>query len=68
MTDTELRKVSRWVSEGGKLLLGRDHAGRLKLKVLHGPLGMFVHRFAITQTELDTLKDLLTLDSNSAAA
>lgn len=68
MTEVELRKVCRWITEGGKLLIGTDDYGRQKIKVTHGPLGMFVHRFEITENELLALKELILEDMKSAAA
>jgi hypothetical protein len=68
MTETELNKVCRWINEGGKLMIGRDSSGYQKIKIVHGPLGMFVHRFKITDSELDKLKAMLLSHMNEAAA
>jgi hypothetical protein len=68
MTNTELSKVCRWIDEGGKLLIGRDSAGRQKIKIIHGPLGMFVHRFHITDGELEKLKATLLTHMSAAVA
>jgi hypothetical protein len=68
MTEAELNKVCRWVNEGGKLLIGRDASGHQKIKVVHGPLGMFVHRFEIADNELEKLKEMLLNTMSVAAA
>jgi hypothetical protein len=68
MTEAELNKVCRWVGEGGKLMIGRDAAGNQKIKIVHGPLGMFVHRFNIADDELERLKIMLLENMQVAAA
>lgn len=68
MTDVELRKVGRWLTEGGKLFIGIDDDGTQKIKIVHGPLGMFVHRFAITELQLLELKDMILESMNTKAA
>ncbi len=68
MTDAELRKVCRWLSEGGQLFIGTDDDGCQKIKIIHGPLGMFVHRYEIDEDELLTLKELILHDMKVAAA
>jgi hypothetical protein len=68
MTEVELRKVSRWIAEGGKLFIGTDDEGCQKIKVVHGPLGMFVHRFEIAEGELLALKELILQSMKTNAA
>jgi hypothetical protein len=68
MTDTELNKVCRWVSEGGKLLIGHDKYGKQKIKVFYGPLSVFSSRFDITDEELNRLKTMLLTSMSQAAA
>jgi hypothetical protein len=68
MTEVELRKVCRWINEGGKLFIGTDDDGRQKIKIVHGPLGMFVHRFEIAENELLQLKELLLQSMKTNAA
>ena len=68
MTDVELRKVGRWLSEGGKLFIGFDEEGSQKIKVVHGPLGMFVHRYEITETQLLDLKEMILQSMSTQAA
>ena len=68
MTEVELRKVGRWLSEGGKLFIGTDEQGAQKIKVVHGPLGMFVHRYEITEEQLLSLKDMILKSMSTQAA
>jgi hypothetical protein len=68
MTEVELRKVCRWINEGGKLFIGTDEQGQQKIKVVHGPLGMFVHRYVISETELMQLKELILQNMQTEAA
>jgi hypothetical protein len=68
MTNAELNKVCRWINEGGKLMIGRDASGHQKIKIIHGPLGMFVHRFLITDSELENLKAMILTHMQAAAA
>ena len=68
MTDVELRKVGRWLTEGGKLFIGTDDEGSQKIKVVHGPLGMFVHRYEINETQLLDLKSMILKSMSTQAA
>jgi hypothetical protein len=68
MTDVELRKVGRWLTEGGKLFIGTDEDGTQKIKVVHGPLGMFVHRYEINETQLLELKEMILKSMKTQAA
>ncbi len=68
MTDVELRKVGRWLTEGGKLFIGTDDQGSQKIKVVHGPLGMFVHRYEITEPQLLDLKSMILKSMSTQAA
>ena len=68
MTDVELRKVSRWLTEGGKLFIGTDDDGSQKIKVVHGPLGMFVHRYEISEDQLLNLKEMILKSMSMQAA
>jgi hypothetical protein len=67
MTVDEMRQVQIWVAKGGKLLIGRDHAGRQKVKVMHGPLHMFTHRYSADYEQIETLKQMLSMNHQSAA-
>lgn len=60
VTDAEIAKICKWVSRGATIYIGRDHAGRQKLKVLHGPFGIVASRFRCDERDLVKLKSLLS--------
>lgn len=62
MTKHEIAKICRWLGDGGKLLLRRDAAGNPRLKILHGPMRVFAHRFTVTDEELEQLKKRVVFD------
>ena len=45
MTENDLTKICAWVSNGAKLYIGRDHAGRSRIKIVRGPFGLLTDRF-----------------------
>ncbi len=55
MTDNELSKICTWMTRGAKLYIGRDHAGRSKIKVVHGPLGIFTERYQCDDQDIQEL-------------
>jgi hypothetical protein len=59
MTDAEISRVCKLIYRGGKLYVGRDHAGRQKLKVIHGPFGLLTDRFRCTVEDFEKLKTYL---------
>jgi hypothetical protein len=67
MTSGEMQQVKKWLSNGGNLMIGRDPAGRQKIKITHGPFHVFTHRFSVTESELEELKKLLANSHQSAA-
>lgn len=65
MTNEELSKIQKWLDGGAKLLVGRDYDGRRKIKISHGPLKIFTHRFSLTEAEYGAVKKML--ESRAAA-
>jgi hypothetical protein len=61
LTEAELSKICRWLSKGAKLYVGRDHAGRSKIKVVRGPLGIFTRRFLCDDQDIQELNRQLKL-------
>lgn len=59
MTEAEINWVCERVLKGGRLLIGRDPAGRQKLKVKHGPFGLFTERFICSEEDLHIVKSRL---------
>jgi hypothetical protein len=60
MTDAEMQRVCNLVHKGAKLYVGRDHAGRQKLKIIHGPFGLLTQRFRCTIEDFQVLKQRLS--------
>jgi hypothetical protein len=60
MTESELVEVCNLINRGGKLYVGRDHAGRQKLKIVHGPFGLMTHRYRCSYEEFEHLKQRLS--------
>ena len=56
MTEAEMEKACSLINRGGKLYVGRDHAGRQKLKITHGPFGLLTQRFRCTIEDFQMLK------------
>jgi hypothetical protein len=67
MTTEEIYQVQKWVRNGAKLSVGRDYAGRQKIKISHGLLNIFTHRYSVTEVELAEIKSLIEVGYNSAA-
>jgi hypothetical protein len=67
MTEAEMQKVCSLIDRGGKLFVGRDHAGRQKLKVVHGPFGLLTQRFQCTLEDFQMLKQRLTAKNSPKA-
>jgi hypothetical protein len=55
LTENELTKVCGWVIKGAKLYVGRDYSGRAKIKVVHGPLGLFTDRYQCEDRDIEEL-------------
>ncbi len=68
MTDAEMERVCRLIKRGGKLYVGRDHAGRQKLKIVHGPFGLLTHRFRCTVEDFEALRLRLASDKRGPTA
>jgi hypothetical protein len=56
MTDDDLNRVCLAVKRGARMLVGRDHMGRQKIKLIKGPFGLFVERFECTDQDLATIR------------
>jgi hypothetical protein len=67
LSENELKRICRSVQKGAKLLVGRDHTGRQKLKLVKGPFGLFVERLECSDSDLAFIRKSLS-DNHSAAA
>jgi hypothetical protein len=67
LSEFELNRICKSVKRGAKLLVGRDHTGRQKLKLVKGPFGLFVERLECSDSDLAFIRKSLS-DNHSAAA
>ena len=59
MKTVEASDVFEMVQNGGKLYIGRNAMGRPKIKIVHGPFGLFVSRYNIDEQQCELLKSKL---------
>jgi hypothetical protein len=55
MSENEIDRVCLAVKRGARMLVGRDHMGRQKIKLIKGPFGLFVERFECTEADVMTI-------------
>jgi hypothetical protein len=55
MTEDDIDRVCLAVKRGARMLVGRDHMGRQKIKLIKGPFGLFVERFECTEADVTTI-------------
>jgi hypothetical protein len=67
MTSDEMVSAKKWISRGAKLQIGRDYAGRQKIKISHGPLQIFTHRFSVSDAEVAELKSIVEVQRVASA-
>jgi hypothetical protein len=56
MTESEITRVCDSVRRGAQMLVGRNHMGLRKIKLVRGPFGLFVERYECTDEELSKIK------------
>jgi hypothetical protein len=59
LSESELNRVCRSIQRGAKLLVGRDHAGRQKIKLVKGPFGLFVERIECNEEDMAFIRHRL---------
>jgi hypothetical protein len=59
MTSKELEQVIAWARKGAKVLIGRDHTGRHKIKVQHGFLGLRTTRLQCEPQDVEIIRQRL---------
>jgi hypothetical protein len=67
LSEFERDRISRAVARGAQMLVGRDHAGRIKLKVKRGLFGLVVDRYNCIDADLEDIRIRLKALSNKAA-
>lgn len=56
LSSEELDRICQWVAKGGRLLIGRDHSGRRKIKIVRGPFGLLTQRFTCSEQDVESLR------------
>ncbi len=67
MTENDLSKICGWMTKGAKLYIGRDPAGRSKIKIVRGPLGLFTQRYHCDDRDLQELSRRLKIRTMQTA-
>jgi hypothetical protein len=62
MENIELSQVRRLLDRGKKVYIGRDAAGRHKLKFKTGPFGVLTRRYTVDVLTMQKLRDEYHLD------
>ncbi len=60
MTMNEIEQIVVLARKGAKVLFGRDHTGRQKVKVKHGLFGLQTKRLNCEPSEIEILKRRLS--------
>ena len=56
MTDSDIDHVCLAVKRGARMMVGRDHMGRQKIKLVKGPFGLFVERFECSDADMAVIR------------
>jgi hypothetical protein len=56
MTESEINRVCTAVKHGARMMVGRDHTGRQKLKIIKGPFGLFVKRYECSEADISVIR------------
>jgi hypothetical protein len=66
MSNVDIDRVCLSVRRGARMLVGRDHAGRQKIKLIKGPFGLFVERFECSDADLALIKSRLAIKTEKS--
>lgn len=67
LSDSERMRICSAIKKGAKMMIGRDHTGRQKIKLIKGPFGLFVERIECSEADVVKIRKELT-QKNSVAA
>jgi hypothetical protein len=67
LSESERKRICECVRKGARMLVGRDHTGRQKIKLVKGPFGLFVERIECTETDLIYIRKALSKSTPIAA-
>lgn len=59
MKTVDASEVYKMVKNGAKLFIGKNASGLPKIKIVHGPFGLFVSRYNIDPIQCELLKNQL---------
>jgi hypothetical protein len=60
MTEADIDHVCLAVKRGARMMVGRDHMGRQKIKLVKGPFGLFVERFECDEAQMAIIRTRLS--------
>jgi hypothetical protein len=67
VNERDIDQICHWVNKGAKLMIGADHAGRRKIKVVRGPFGLLTERYHCTEQDITLLRrKLVRVEGKSA--
>jgi hypothetical protein len=61
MNESEILHVCESVKRGAQMLVGRNHLGMRKIKLVKGPFGLFVERYECTDEDLATIRSRIAV-------
>lgn len=64
MDEEFLAKIRKWKDQNAKILFGRGHAGQCKIKVKHGPGGIFTSRYNVDPETFEAAKRIMSSRSD----
>lgn len=67
LSESERVRICSVVKNGAKLLVGRDHTGRQKIKLIKGPFGLFVERIECNEEDVAFIRKSLANKKSAAA-
>jgi hypothetical protein len=56
MSEIELARICHWVKKGAKLLVGSDHMGHRRIKIVRGPFGLLTKRYKCDYKDIVKLR------------
>jgi hypothetical protein len=67
LSESERKRICTVVKKGAKILVGRDHSGRQKIKLVKGPFGLFVERIECSDVDVSIIRKMLSNDKSAVA-
>jgi hypothetical protein len=67
LSESERKRICTVVKKGAKILVGRDHSGRQKIKLVKGPFGLFVERIECSDADVSVIRKMLSNNKSVVA-